>query len=738
MLRYRLNYFALICYFLTGSCIALQAQDIKPEERKSHKIGLALSGGGAKGFAHIGVLKVLEEAGIQVDVITGTSMGSVVGGLYAIGYSPAMLEEIALGNNWEELSTNRSPREYQSIFQKTYRQQSLLSFPFRGGSVMLPRGLIKGQKIALLFYRFTLPFHNESDFTKLPIPFAAVATNLATGEGVRLDHGYLPEVMRASTAIPTIFEPVTLDSATYVDGGIARNIPASDARALGADFVIASNVGAPVEPVDSLNTFVDILLQSVGFSRAVSDKEQLKLTNLLIEPDVSNFSSFDYDKAVQLIERGEQAARAMLPRLKALTDSIHQKPRTIQPFVSPSGTLLIKKVNISGANSFMRDRMHRSLRIKTPSPKTLSELERILGRIYNSGSFSDLSYRLQQMPDSTGYVLNIEITPDTEQTVGLSARYDSEYRASLLFTGSFKELFVPGDALLADLRVGEQLQLQGNYYLPIFFYPEAGLTVTAKATRNPIDIFNGDQPFSTVDVELLSLSPQVGIAVLPQLFLGAGLHAEVFNLNQAVGETLLFDNLNGLLLGSFRVYSDTFNRTHFATRGSKLLLKSDFSNTRWGSGSTFSQYLADWRLRIPVSSSVSILSQITLGRTVRGDDPIPLHYRFFAGGTVPVNLFTDRQFSLIGYSVQELQANNIRRLKLGGQLALPRDTFVQLLWNAASLTGEWPRGINRSDFNSGFGLRFGAFTIIGPAELTLATPDFDGLYSVRISVGHEF
>jgi len=210
----------------------IQAQEIQNEDQKPVKIGLALSGGGAKGFAHIGVLKVLEKAGIVVDVVSGTSMGAVIGGLYSISYTPAQLEDIALNNDWNELFNESPSRRFQSMIQKVQNNRLILSVPYRNGNIGLPRGLIDGQKIGLLLNQLTLSYHNVVDFRDLPIPFACVATNLNTGEGVRLESGYLPEAIRASIAIPSIFQPVTIDSTIYIDGGIARNIPASDARAL--------------------------------------------------------------------------------------------------------------------------------------------------------------------------------------------------------------------------------------------------------------------------------------------------------------------------------------------------------------------------------------------------------------------------------------------------------------------------------------------------------------------------
>jgi len=730
-------FIAILFFLVIGVSLQSEAQSSKDKENPQ-KIGLALSGGGAKGFAHIGVLKVLEEAGIQIDVITGSSMGSIVGGLYAMGYSIQQLEEIALNNNWQELYNPRGNRQYQSIFQKTYQEQNLITFPLVDGSVTLPRGFVNDQKIALLLYRLTLPYHSVEDFTELPISYAAVATNLANGKGERLDSGYIPDAMRASIAIPSIFEPVTIDSTTYIDGGLARNIPASDARALGADFVIASDVGQPIRSVDSLKTFVDVMLQAIGFGREQSDLQQIQQTDLLIRPNVKDFSSFDYDKAARLIALGEQAARAMLPELRTLAQSQKESSKGIKTIRTLKDTLRIEEINITGADAFLRDRLKNSIQISTPSLQTIQEIEQRLSRIYNTGSISDLSYRLRQLPNSDAYVLNINISSKEQQTVGLGARYDSQYKASLLFTGSFNELFTKSDALLTDFRLGEQLRLRGNYYLPISLYPEAGLNIIAQAIRTPIDIFNQGRRSSTVDFEKISFSPQIGIAILPEMYAGAGIKAQAFNFNEAVGETLFLSKISGLLLGNLRLHLDTFNRRHFANRGHKLSLRSEFSSTAWGSGRTFAQHTANWQARWPVFESVSILSQVVLGRTFDSNSTIPLHYQYFAGGAVPVSIFDERQFPLPGFKVQQQRATNIQLFKTGAQLTLSQTFFAQLKWNVARLSNNWSWDIDPSAFNSGYALSLGAQTIIGPAELTLMTQEFDGPYALRINVGYTF
>ncbi|GAA5523054.1 hypothetical protein Asal01_03022 [Fodinibius salicampi] len=741
MTHYR---FIILAFLILVSCLwpgvvsPVQGQDTNNPDKHSPKIGLALSGGGAKGFAHIGVLKVLEEAGIQPDIVTGTSMGSVVGGLYAIGYTPAMLEEIALSNNWEEFFSNRAPRQYQSIYQKTNHSQNLLTFPFKDGSVRLPRGLIKGQKIAMMLYRLTEPYHGVTNFRNLPIPFAAIATDLATGEAVRMDRGYLPDAIRASIAIPSIFEPVEIDSVSYIDGGVVRNIPASDARELGADIVISSDVSSSLAPVDSLKSFVNILSQAVGFTMQASNKQQLALTDIHIQPAIGSYSAFDFEQAAQLIQKGEQAARKMLPQLKALADSLDKPKNKLPPVPQQSDTLLIKELQINGSNSYIRDRLKNSLHLEPPTRQSLSELEYKLTRIYNSGSFTDLiSYRLQQLPDQDGYLLNLDISTQNQQTVGLGARYDSHYKASLLFSGTFNKIFTPGDVLLADLRLGEQIQLQSNYFLPLSFYPKTDLALMGSITRLPIDIFNNNQRISKIDVEQLSFSHHLRVEIMPELFFGIGPHFEVFNLNEAIGETLFLSNIDGLITAQMLVYGDSFDHAYFPSKGQKLFIKSDLSDRRWGSSRSFFQLTADWETRLPVSDRFSFLSRLTAGRTISYSSTLPLHYRYFGGGAVPISIYQERQFPLLGYEVQELSGQHIQSLELGAQLRV-KNTFLQFKWNAASFSDQSKWKIQPSNFKSGFGISGGTKTIIGPVELILMAPDFDGPYALRINVGHSF
>ncbi|MDZ7716008.1 MAG: patatin-like phospholipase family protein [Balneolaceae bacterium] len=728
--------------FLVFSCIILLGYNqnlLAQDNNKPIKIGLALSGGGAKGFAHIGVLKVLEEAGIQVDVITGTSMGSIVGGFYAIGYTPQQLEEIALSRDWDDIFNSVPTNRSQPLIQKVQNDRLILSFPFNKGKIQLPQGLIGGQRIELFLDQFTLPYHDVRDFKKLPIPFGCIATNLATGEAVLLDHGLLPEAIQASIAIPSVFEPVKIGEQTYIDGGVARNIPVSDAKKIGADIVIASDVGEPVEPVDSLDTFVDILLQSVGFSMLQSDNIQKEEAALVIRPEISEYSSFDFDKAAELIKIGEEAARKALPKIKEIAQLQEPTQRNIpEPFSTLPNKILIDSIQINGTDEYLRRRFRTSLEIREGQYISVNQLKSQMDAAYTSGSFDSMNYRLLSSANSEGHTLSITISREKKNEVGFGARYDSQYKSSLLFSGTFNDVFTSGDALFSDLRLGEQLRLKGNYYLPYSLFPASGLNLELQAIRTPINIYGGGQVLSSLDLETISLDISSGIEFLRSISLTAGIHAEAFNINQAIGEALLFENVNGILSARMELHADSFDRTYFPSKGTRFLIRHELSDKLWGSGRTFSQLIGDWETRIPLFSTFSLMTRATAGRNYASSLNLPLHYQFFSGGAIPVAIFSERQYPLFGYEVQRLRGQNLRRLEIGAQLKILKNTFLQFKWNTADISNDWTWNITPSDFNSGFGLVGGTQTIIGPIKLIVTTQDFEKGYTVRLSAGHTF
>ncbi|MDX1641798.1 MAG: patatin-like phospholipase family protein, partial [Balneolaceae bacterium] len=269
-MAFHLRVLSLFLLFFLFCSVEAKAQELYLSKKNNQvddtlRVGLVLSGGGAMGIAHIGVIQAIEEAGIRIDYITGTSMGSLVGGLYAIGYTSDQLAEMATSNNFVELFTEKPDRKYISNYEKIIDDRTIVTFPISEKSIDLPVGIISGQNIYTYLARLTQSVHGIEEFDDFPIPFAAVATDLETGEAKVFRSGYLPDALRASISIPSLFSPHNIDGKLYVDGGLIRNLPVQDAIEMGADYTIAVDVSSPLMPKDSLNTFAKVLNQSVFF-----------------------------------------------------------------------------------------------------------------------------------------------------------------------------------------------------------------------------------------------------------------------------------------------------------------------------------------------------------------------------------------------------------------------------------------------------------------------------------------
>ncbi len=296
-------HFLLILLLTLFSFSQLNSQTKRP------KVGVVLSGGGAKGYAHIGALKVIEEAGIKIDYIGGTSIGAIVGALYASGYSADELEEIMYSLDLNNMILNEKSRRELPFFDKTYREKYLLELPFDDFKLRFPNALSSGQGTAdELTYLFR-NVHDIENFNELPIPFVCVATRLSTGESVVFHEGYLPQVVLASGAYPTLLEPVRIKGELYVDGGVRNNYPGSEVRDMGADYIIGVDLQEGLLDDSQLQSAAKVIEQIISYNIAEKSEEQSKLVDLTIKPDLKGFTVTSFDDKDQSIGAGFDAAK---------------------------------------------------------------------------------------------------------------------------------------------------------------------------------------------------------------------------------------------------------------------------------------------------------------------------------------------------------------------------------------------------------------------------------------------
>ena len=441
------------------------------------RIGLVLGGGGARGGAHIGVLEVLEELRVPIDYIAGTSIGAIVGGLYASGMSPAEISEVIADIDFQDLFRDRPPRQ-ELTFR---RKQDDAKFParlevgFRAGRVRLPPGLISAQKLGVSLRSLTLPVAHIARFEELPVPFSAVATDLGTGELAVLSSGDLAIAMRASVSVPGVFAPVERDGRLLVDGGLVSNIPVDVVREMGADVVIAVDVGTPLYPAESLESAVEISAQvlRIATTQPMDLAPDLGDPPILIVPELEGVTSAaSFLSVIDAVPRGREAAGAATQELSRLSVS----ERDYEAFLSrqrarPWSPPSVDFIRVEGDTRLAPEVIRSRLGLRPGSALGRAELERGLARVYGLGAFSEVDYRLVQEAGRNGLVIEVTDKPWGPNYLRFALALEDNLggNSSYTFLSSYTltNLNSPGGELRAQIQAGRTRELFAELYQPV-------------------------------------------------------------------------------------------------------------------------------------------------------------------------------------------------------------------------------------------------------------------------------
>jgi NTE family protein len=441
------------------------------------RTGLVLSGGAARGLAHIGVLKALEEQRVQVDAIAGTSMGAVIGGLYAAGYSVDELEKLALELDWQQVLSDDPPREDIPFRRKQDDRDFLVKrkLSFRDdGSLGLPLGVIQGQNLSLLLERLLVHASDTRDFDRLPIPFRAVATDIANDKKVIFRSGHLPQAIRASMSIPAVFAPVELDGRLLVDGGMVDNIPMDVARDMGVDRLIVVDIGTPLLPREQLLTVVDVLNQSTTMMTRRNSEAQLatlRPEDLLVQPMLAGFGATDFARAEQLIDAGYRAADALGARLATMrSESGGNLSLSLARSAEPRNPL-ISAVRIDNDSKVSDAVVRRHIRQQTGKRLDLQGLQKDMGTLYGLDYFEQVEYRV--VHDKLGNTLVITTREKRSGTdyLRLGINLSDDFRGDSAFNigASFRKNGINqlGAEWLTRLQLGDHQEFFSEFYQPL-------------------------------------------------------------------------------------------------------------------------------------------------------------------------------------------------------------------------------------------------------------------------------
>ena len=720
---------------LLATCAAAQeapAQEAPPQEtpaqeappQEAPRVGLVLSGGAARGIAHVGAMRVIEDAGIPVDVVAGTSMGAVVGGLYAAGYSVDSLDAIVRQSDWAGLFTDARDRRGASPEARLGESDAALSFPIEGGTPGLPSGLVAGQAVLDKLTRLAWPVQDVRDFRRLPRPFAAVVVDAGTGDVVRLTSGSLPLAIRASLSIPTLFAPVEIDGRLYVDGGIARNLPAEDARALGADVLVCVDVTETAPGGARPMSILDVLLNAVFYRADRSLAEQQARCDVLIRPDIDGLGPAAFASAEAWIDRGAEAAEAQRGALDSLAARLGARRPTPAPVSRPARVEAVRVEGVSGpAARLVRER----LAIRTPARLTAEALQSAVRRVVSTGAFALVTTRIDAPGDSGAAVptLVVTATPAEGDRLGVGFRYDTDYDAALLFTLGLRDVGTFGSLARLDVRLGEQTQLQAGYVARV----SPGVSVAAQAGYNavPVQFFDGgDRARASSTLDVVAARLLGGPVLFGDVLTGVGPSAEVVRASPEVGpDSLETATWTVAALEAFAA-ADSRDRRAFASRGVRVLASAEASP---GLGARFAHASLDAEGYVPLGAGVSVGARAALALAVGSD--VPADRLSFVGGAVVPLVLPGRFFPLYGLETLELSGRAAQLGAVSVQWSPVERVFVRAVANA----GRAGDALDR--FRTGGALTLGATTPVGPAELTLSGAG-PGSAGVFVSLGRAF
>ena len=721
----------LLCFiFIRPQFVFAQSQD-----NSRPKIGIVLSGGAAKGIAHIGALKVIEEAGLPVDYIGGTSMGGIMAGLYAIGYNASELEKIAITQDWTSLISDDINRRDISIEEKTDEDLFFLSFPIRESKVSLPTGIIAGQNIENNINKLCAHVYNIRDFNEFQIPYLCVAMDIVTGNEVVLRSGYLPEAMRSTMAIPSIFEPVQKDSLLLVDGGVLNNFPADHVKNMGADILIGIDVGIKGNSKNRKNDLFKILEQTIEWTSAKKDQANRALCNILISPDISGYGLSSFNAADSLIARGEKAAMAVFPDLKALADSLNDIYDFIPviPSYQPPDSFLLKEIWISGLKRVSEKLINGKLQLEVPSKVTHDDIYKAINNAYSSLYFEKITYEIQEADENSpgnGIRLKINVREREGALIRVGLNYNSDLKASIIFNATFRNLLLNGSRLSVNFGLGENPRLLASYFKNNGWKPGFGLDLEI----NNYDIFSyeGSRKVSTLDFTDYSARLYTQSIFSNSYSLGLGVEFENQVIKPVISEVIDETQSDQYYNAYGFIHLDTYDDLFFPEIGSrfnamyKLIYNPSISPAHF--------LIYRYEQAIKISKKITLIPSIFGGFT--SVDSATTAYQFHLGG---LNQFYRLgQISFTGLHFMQVTDRNIVAAGLNFQYNFWRNNYIVFRANAGVTAWDIRNLPEKENGILGFGVSVGNNSLIGPIEITFMGSNLHREPMVYFNIGYWF
>lgn len=751
---------SIICVFVFSQAQGNEIEKLQNRKfNRPPKVGLVLSGGGAKGSAHIGVLKYLDEIGMPVDYVVGTSMGSIIGALYALGYSSEEMDKLISEQEWSMVMSDKALRQDVSYTDKKQMETFLAAIPFRlyknivteseeitseKFSLASFTGIIRGQNVYNLLNGLSVGYQDSIDYNKLPIPYACVAVNILDGEEYVMHSGILPLSVRASMAIPGVFAPVPIGDKLLVDGGMRNNYPADVAKEMGADIIIGVEVQSKlIRSEEEIKSLPDILNQLIALMGDAKYVENEAISDILISPDIDDFStmSFDEKSINRLIENGYNAAlekKDELAALKALMDEWGRKKEYTEapPALNiKTDSIAISSIDVTGVDEFYIEKILRQTGLK-PNRKVLGkDIDRTISFFYGTRAFSSVTYRL--LGENEPYRLLIECVPGAPHQVGIGFRFDNEESAAILLNIGINTLKLKGHKLSLTGRLSYNSYGRIDYAYGFSKFPQFNLSFFFKATD--MNFFREGEISSNVlyhyNMGELSFSGMNW----KQFDVRLGSRIENFNFKRFL--SLPDDDFNERMeLKNFasvfaNMLYDTRDSHYFPTRGNKVAF--DFNYYLSGFSSKFSNFGA---VQFEYDGVFPLTSRLTISPSVYGRflirHSIPGAYVNVMGGS-EYGRYLDQQLPFVGINYAQAFQNMVSVAQIDVRQRIWKKHFASAILNVAVDADDLP-DFFKEKIHIGAGLKYSYKSLIGPMSLTVHWSNISKKAGAYLNIGYYF
>lgn len=745
-------------------------------------VALVLSGGGAKGAAHIGVIDYVEKLGIPVDLVLGTSMGGLVGSLYSLGYTPVQMDSIVRNIDWGWAFSDRVPREYVSYAGTKYREKYMLAVPFYyekdyyrkkvaddqrfdpvrryesfnlgadqedGDDFVkknllgsLPSGYIYGQNVSNLISSLTIGYQDSLDFKDLPIPFVCVATDLVSGKAKLWHSGQINTAMRSTMSIPGVFAPVKTDGMVLVDGGLRDNYPTTLARDMGADIIIGVDLSDSRRTYSRVNNLGDIIGQGIDMLGREAFERNVNVPDVKIRPHLHEFNmmSFSSRNIDTIIVRGYEAALAqdsLLREVAARTSGIYVSPKKRGAVAFAGDSLVISDIEIRGVSPRERAILIDRLGISFGQKINRSDLDEIIGQIYGTEAYDFVTYELLGKREPYRLVLHCKKGPVHQ--LGLGVRADTEEIVSVLLNVGLFTHKLSGHSfdLSGKISANPYVSLNWSYDMPKF--PTINAMISARwADLNMLN-FGGDNRLS---FSYFSSRQELFLSNIHWKFfdIKGGVRNEVFDLrnlraSQFIGDYDFTQLTNDFVSLYADARTDTFDDGYFPTKGVKAGASYSWTFAGFPHGfNDFHTVQADAQVVVPIGRRFAFIPSVN-ARFLFGEN-VPVAYFNAVGGTL-AGRYVDQQIPFIGINKLAAMKNILTVFRADFRVKIVRNHYVKAIANyARDCDSFMSYGVGPGHF--GAGLEYSYDTILGPLSLNVHWSSFTHKAGFYLSAGYSF